>query len=53
MPRGGKVTGTYEWVTQGAQVVTMPYTKKSNGEAYSFMNNTGIDSYLETGCKWE
>ncbi|MCP1442634.1 hypothetical protein J3D54_001766 [Pseudomonas sp. GGS8] len=49
----GKVTGTYEWVTQGAQVVTMSYTKKSNGKAYSFMLNTSIDSSLETGCKWE
>lgn len=50
---GGKVTGTYELVTQGAQVVSMSYTKKSNGRAYSFMINTNIDSSLETGCKWD
>lgn len=50
---GGKVTGTYELVTQGAQIVSMVYTKKSNGKAYSFMINASIDSSLETGCKWE
>jgi hypothetical protein len=49
----GKVMGTYELVTQGAQIVSMSYTKKSNGKAYSFMINTSIESSLETGCKWE
>ncbi|KJZ65909.1 hypothetical protein [Pseudomonas fluorescens] len=50
---GGKVTGTYEEVTQGAQIVSMLYTKKSSGKEYSFMINTSIDSSLEAGCKWE
>lgn len=49
----GKVMGTYELVTQGAQIVSMSYTKKSNGKAYSFMINTSIESSLDTGCKWE
>lgn len=49
----GKVTGTYEWVTQGTQIVSMVYTKKSNNKEYSFMNNTNIEASLEAGCKWE
>jgi hypothetical protein len=49
----GKVTGTYEVVTQGAQIVSMLYTKRSSGKEYSFMINTNIDSSLDAGCKWE
>ncbi|WP_256584336.1 hypothetical protein [Pseudomonas sp. GW456-12-10-14-LB2] len=49
----GKVSGTYELVTQGTQVVSMTYTKKSNGKVYYFGNNTSVDSSLESGCKWE
>jgi len=49
----GKVSGTYELVTQGAQIVSMTYTKKSNGKVYYFGNNTSVDSSLESGCKWE
>lgn len=48
-----KVTGTYVWVTQGVQIVSMSYTKKTNGKQYNFMNNTSIDSSLGAGCKWE
>ncbi|MDP9709410.1 UNVERIFIED_ORG: hypothetical protein J2X80_001487 [Pseudomonas fluorescens] len=49
----GKVSGTYELVTQGAQIVSMTYTKKSNGKVYYFGNNTSVDSSLESGCRWE
>lgn len=49
----GKVAGTYEFVTQGTQIVSMTYTKKSNGKVYYFGNNTSVDSSLESGCKWE
>ena len=49
----GKVSGTYEIVTQGTQIVSMTYTKKSNGKVYYFGNNTSVDSSLESGCKWE
>jgi hypothetical protein len=49
----GKVTGTYELMTQGSQIVSMSYTKQSNGKAYSFGISTSIDSSLESGCKWE
>lgn len=49
----GKVTGTYELMTQGSQIVSMSYTKKSNGKTYSFMVNTFVDSTLESGCNWE
>ncbi|VVO94743.1 hypothetical protein [Pseudomonas fluorescens] len=49
----GKVTGSYELMTQGSQIVSMSYTKQSNGKVYSFGINTSIDSSLESGCKWE
>ncbi|AZZ79076.1 hypothetical protein CCX46_29370 [Pseudomonas sp. RU47] len=49
----GKVTGSYELMTQGSQIVSMSYTKQSNGKAYSFGISTSIDSSLESGCKWE
>lgn len=49
----GKVAGTYELVTQGTQIVSMTYTKKSNGKVYYFGNNTSVDSSLESGCEWE
>ena len=48
-----KVSGTYELVTQGTQIVSMTYTKKSNGKVYYFGNNTSVDSSLESGCEWE
>lgn len=49
----GKVSGIYELVTQGTQIVSMTYTKKSNGKVYYFGNITSVDSSLESGCKWE
>jgi hypothetical protein len=49
----GKVTGTYELMTQGSQIVSMSYTKKSNGKGYSFLLSPSVDSSLESGCKWE
>lgn len=49
----GKVSGTYELVTQGTQIVSMTYTKRSNGRVYYFGNNTSVDSSLESGCEWE
>ena len=49
----GNVTGTYQFVSQGTHIVSMSYTKKSNGKVFHFGNNTSIDSSLESGCKWE
>ena len=49
----GKVTGTYEWVTQAAMSVSMVYTKKSNGKVYSFLLDPNVDVSLDGGCKWE
>lgn len=49
----GKVAGTYDFVTQGTQIVSMKYTKKPNGKVYHFLNNPNIDSSLESGCEWE
>jgi len=49
----GKVTGEYEMVSQGGMIVSMNYTKKSNGKAYGFLFNPAIDSSLENGCQWE
>jgi len=49
----GKVTGSYELITQGSQIVSMSYTKQSSGKVYSSGINTSIDSSLESGCKWE
>ena len=49
----GNVTGTYQFVSQGTHIVSMSYTKRSNGKVFHFGNNTSIDSSLEFGCKWE
>lgn len=49
----GKVTGTYEWVTQAAMSVSMVYTKKSNDRKYSLLLNPNIDASLAGGCNWE
>ncbi|KAA0988567.1 hypothetical protein FQ192_16085 [Pseudomonas sp. ANT_J12] len=49
----GKVTGEYEMVSQGVTVLSMTYTKKSNGKQYKFSHIWNIDSSLETGCQWE
>ncbi|MEB0225365.1 hypothetical protein RHM58_07480 [Pseudomonas sp. 10S4] len=49
----GKVTGEYEMVSQGGMIVSMNYTKKSNGKEYGFLFNPAIDSSPENGCQWE
>lgn len=49
----GKVSGEYEMVSQGGIIVSMIYTKKSNGKKYSFSNNTSINSSLAFGCEWK
>ncbi|WJK09798.1 hypothetical protein [Pseudomonas fluorescens] len=49
----GKITGTYEWITQAAMSVSMVYTNKSNGRKYSFLLNPNIDASLAVGCNWE
>lgn len=49
----GKVTGEYEIVSQGVTVLSMTYTKKSNGKQYKFSHIWNIDSSLEKGCQWE
>jgi len=50
---GGKVSGEYEMVSQGGIIVSMIYTKKSNGRQYSFSNNTDAGVSLESGCQWK
>lgn len=49
---GGKITGEYEMVSQGGMIVSMIYTKKSNGKEYGFFY-TGAEVSLEKGCQWE
>lgn len=49
----GKVTGVYEMVSQGVTVLSMTYTKKSNGRQYDFSHNWSIDFSPEKGCQWE
>lgn len=48
----GKVTGEYEMISQGASVLSMVYTKNSNGKKFAFENDVNIESTLESGCKW-
>jgi hypothetical protein len=48
----GKITGEYEMMSQGGNVLSMTYTKKANGKKFSFENNINITSSLEEGCKW-
>lgn len=48
----GKVTGEYEMVSQGGMIVSMSYTKKSNGKEYGFFSS-GTEVSLEKGCQWE
>lgn len=49
----GKVSGEYEMVSQGVTVLSMTYTKKSNGKQYDFSHNWNIDFSPEKGCQWE
>ena len=49
----GKVSGEYEMVSQGVTVLSMTYTKKSNGRQYDFSHNWSIDFSPEKGCQWE
>lgn len=49
----GKVSGEYEMVSQGGVIVSMTYTKQSNGKQYSFSNNTDTGDSLESGCQWK
>lgn len=48
----GKVTGTYEMVSQGGMIVSMSYTNKSSGKEYGFFY-TATEASLEKGCQWE
>ncbi|CAI8715018.1 MULTISPECIES: hypothetical protein [Pseudomonas] len=48
----GKVTGTYEMVSQGGMIVSMSYTNKSSGKEYGFFY-TATEVSLEKGCQWE
>ncbi len=49
---GGEVAGEYEMISQGGSVLSMVYTKKSNGKKFAFENNVSVESTLENGCKW-
>lgn len=49
----GKVSGEYEMMSQAGMIVSMTYTKKSNGKAYDFFMNPTIESSLEHGCQWK
>lgn len=48
----GKITGQYEMMSQGGSILSMTYTKKSNGKQYAFEDNPNVNSSLESGCKW-
>lgn len=48
----GKVTGTYEMVSQGGMIVSMSYTNKSRGKEYGFFYRA-TEVSLEKGCQWE
>lgn len=49
---GGEVAGEYEMISQGGSVLSMVYTKKTNGKKFAFENNVSVESTLENGCKW-
>jgi hypothetical protein len=49
----GKVTGAYEMVSQGVTILSMTYTKKSNGKQYDFSHNWNLEFSLEKGCQRE
>lgn len=48
----GEITGEYEMISQGGNIISMSYTKKSNMERYFFYDNPNVDTSLEDGCKW-
>jgi len=48
----GKITGEYEMMSQGGNVLSMTYTKNTNSKKFTFENNVNVESSLEEGCKW-
>ncbi|WP_150715001.1 hypothetical protein [Pseudomonas fluorescens] len=48
----GKITGEYEMMTQGGNVLSMRYVKINNGKEFFFENNLSVKSSLESGCSW-
>ena len=47
----GKISGTYEKVTQGTQIASMTYTKKMDGKKVGFSFDAGTE-FTENGCRW-
>lgn len=48
----GKVTGSYEMVSQGVSVNSMTYTNKATGKKYDFILDSTVNSSTENGCVW-
>lgn len=47
---GGQVTGDYEMITQGTEMVSMIYTSKRKGQQTGFMFNA--NAIADDSCKW-
>lgn len=48
----GKITGEYEMISQGGNIVSMTY-KKNNGKEYSFGFDSTVGVSGDGGCEWE
>jgi len=48
----GQITGEYEMVSQGGNIVSMIYKKKS-GKEYSFSFDPTVEVSAEGGCEWK
>lgn len=47
----GQTAGSYQMVWQGASVLSMDYTRKSDGKSFSFFRDDSTD-FSDTGCQW-
>lgn len=48
----GRITGEYEMVSQGGNIVSMIY-KKNNGKEYSFSFDPTVEVSVDGGCEWK
>jgi hypothetical protein len=49
---GNKITGEYEFISQGTNVYSMQYTNSNNKKQYLFDLDTNVPSSPESGCQW-
>jgi hypothetical protein len=49
---GGKISGEYEILSQGASVYSMVYTSYGTQKKSSFILDPNVTSSLEKGCQW-